>query len=137
MNKLIYLANAYSSKLQDPIDAALQRAQRRALESAVGWKLKKKFGVTVILPIAISGAMVDLAGLDTGFDLWAADDYTFISKSDEVWVMVSDGWKESYGVQSEIKFANEHNIPVKYINPDTLMFYDDLSIATYLSGYGL
>ncbi len=122
MNKLIYLANSYSSKHKDVVDAALQRTQRRALESAVGLKLKKKYGVTLILPIAISAAMADFGLLDTGFDQWAQDDFTFISKCDEVWVMLSDGWDTSYGVREEIKFAHKHNIPVKYLDINTLLF---------------
>lgn len=119
-SKLVYMANAYSSKLEDKDLAALQRHQRKALESSMGGRLKKKYGITLILPIAISGSMADLCEFDTGFNTWSGDDYTFISKCDEVWVLVSEGWKESYGVTEEIYFAIENNIPVKYINKETL-----------------
>lgn len=119
-SKLIYLANAYSSKLEDKDRAKLQSEQRRLLESLIGGQLKKKYSVTLILPIAVSAAMADLCDFDTGFDTWSGDDYTFISRCDEIWVLVSEGWKESYGVTEEIFFAIENNIPVKYINKDTL-----------------
>lgn len=119
LNKLIYVANAYSSKLKDPIQASKQRAERRTLEAYAGLKLKQLYDVTVILPIALSAAMADLGLLDTGFDQWASDDYTFINRCDEMWVLVSDGWDESYGVKSELEFAFRHGIPVKYINKDT------------------
>jgi hypothetical protein len=130
MNKLIYLANSYTSRLPDPVDASLERAQRRLLESAVGLKIKQKYGVTLILPIALSAAMADFGLLDTGFDQWAQDDLTFISKCDEVWVMLSDGWDTSYGVREEIKFAHANRIPVKYIDITTLLFNTNI-LADY------
>lgn len=119
-SKLIYLANAYSSKLENKDDAKLQCAKRRLLESLIGGKLKKKYGVTLILPIAISASMADLCSFDTGFDTWAGDDFTFISKCDEVWVLTSRGYLHSYGVREEIIFAQNNNIPIFYINQRTL-----------------
>lgn len=119
-NQLIYLANAYSSKLEDKDQAALQQSQRRMLESSVGGRLKKRYSVTLILPIAISASMADLCKFGTGFDSWEQDDYTFISVCDEVWVLVSDGWSESVGVLAEIAFAKKHQINVRYLNPVSL-----------------
>lgn len=121
-NKLVYLANAYSptGKLKGTDMGRLQASQRRGLEAFIGGQLKKTYDVTLILPIANSGSMADICDFDTGFDQWARDDYTYISKCDEVWVLVSDGWDVSYGVKEEIKFAIEQNIPVKYVNQYTL-----------------
>ena len=119
--KLIYLANAYTSKKTDKDAKKLEEVQRRHLESFIGGKLKKLHPeITIILPIAVSGSMADLCDFGTGFDTWKDDDFTFISKCDEVWVLVSDGWTESYGVQEEIQFALKHEIPVKYVNKNTL-----------------
>lgn len=113
--KCIYLANSYSSFLDDPDAASLQRNQRRHLESYVGGKLKKKYGVTIILPIAISASMADLCAFGTGFSEWADDDFNFISRCDELWVLMSDGWKESVGVRAEIEYASGLGLPIKYI----------------------
>jgi hypothetical protein len=126
VKKLIYLANAYSSNLEDPDAAALQRSQRRQLESFVGGKLKKRYGVTVLLPIAISAAMAELCQFGTGFDEWKDDDLNFISRCDEVWVLTSDGWIESIGVQAEVKFALDNKIPIKYVNPITFDLNDEV-----------
>lgn len=122
--KLIYLANSYTSKDLDKDFARTVQAKRRIRESFVGGKLKKLYDVTLILPIAISASMADLCDFDTGFDTWAGDDYTFISKCDEVWVLVSEGWDKSYGVREEIKFALERNILVKYVNENTFEITD-------------
>ena len=112
----VYLANAYSSQFKDPDCAKMQCANRRNLEAFVGGKLRKMYpDHCFLLPIANSAAMADLCTFGTGFDEWETDDYTFINKFDEVWVLMSDGWKESKGVQAEIKYAESIGHPVKYI----------------------
>lgn len=123
--KVIYLANAYSSREKDRDKAKLQEATRRSLEAYIGGKLRKKYKVAVIPPIASSAAMADICEFDTGFGEWESDDLTFIGRcSDEVWVVVSDGWKESKGVQAEIAYAHSKGIPVRYINIETLEITD-------------
>src|SRR5574338_475001 len=89
--KVIYLCNAYTSKLPDQDQAALQREQRRDLEAYIAGTIKKKYKVAVIPPIAISAGMADICSFGHGFDEWSGEDYTFISIVDEVWVLVSDG----------------------------------------------
>lgn len=116
LKKVIYLANAYSSKLKDADCAAIQRANRRNLEAFVGGKLRKLFpDHAFLLPIANSASMADICTFDTGFDEWALDDYSFIYAAQETWVLMSDGWLESKGVQAEINFALSISRPVKYI----------------------
>lgn len=126
--KLIYLANAYSSHKKDPDAASLERTCRRHLESYVGGVLRKRHDVAFILPIANSGAMSDICEFGTGFDEWVRDDLTFISRVDEVWVLTSDGWLDSKGVQAEINFAKAIGKPVRYIHPQTLDISDDIEL---------
>jgi hypothetical protein len=57
----------------------------------------------------------------TSFKSWAKRDLTYLSKCDELWVVTMKGWKESIGVKAEINFAKEHNMPIKYIDPHTLI----------------
>lgn len=116
LKKVVYLANAYSSKFKDPDCASMQRAQRRNLEAFVGGQLRKRHvGFTFLLPIANSASMADICTFATGFDEWESDDYSFITAADEVWVLMSDGWLESQGVQAEIKFAQSINKPIRYV----------------------
>jgi hypothetical protein len=118
----VYLANAYSSKLTNKSDAKFQMLQRLHLESFIAGALKKKLKgkYCFLLPITMSASIANLYDFDGGFDTWAKDDYTWVSICAEVWVLTSDGWRESYGVQSEIKFAKSIGKPVKYINPFNL-----------------
>jgi pyruvate/2-oxoacid:ferredoxin oxidoreductase beta subunit len=120
----VYLANPYSSKLKDKDAASLQRAHRRALESYVGGTLKKKYKgkYAFLLQISLSGSMADLCSFDTGFAEWASDDYAWIDACEETWVLMSDGWKDSIGVQAEIKFALKNKKKVRFIDPTTLNF---------------
>jgi hypothetical protein len=131
----VYLANAYSSKLKDEDSAAFQRANRRLLESYVGGVLKKRHEgkYCFLLPIALSGSMADLCKFGTGFDTWVKDDYTWISICQQVWVLTSDGWKESQGVQAEIKFARRMGKVVRYLHPETLEFIKEIEALNLLT----
>jgi len=122
----VYLANAYSSHLPSKDDAAMQMTIRLNYESLIAGKLKKKFKnqYCFLLPIAMSSMIAKFHQFDGGFDTWAKDDFTWISVCSEVWVLMSDGWLESYGVISEIKFAKHLGKPVKFIDPATLDILD-------------
>lgn len=130
MKKLIYLANAYSSHKSDPDAAAFERHQRRTLESYVGGVLRKKYGVALILPIALSASMADICQFGHGFEEWEGDDFLFISKCDEVWVLLSEGWSVSTGVRAEINFACKHGIPVKYVDLGTFDILESDNVFT-------
>lgn len=115
-NKRVYLANPYSCRTDNEDYNGLIRTVRKAVESYMGGVLKKKYGVTLILPIAQSESMANICAFGTGFGEWAQDDFTYIEGCDELWVLLEDGWEESIGVQAEIKFALDHNKPVKYVD---------------------
>lgn len=86
--------------------------------TCVAADLTEKFGYAFILPITQSHMMSKAnPKLDGKFDFWEKIDLTFVSKSDEVWVVMLDGWENSVGVSREIEFAKSNNIPVRYIDP--------------------
>lgn len=114
----VYVANAYSSKLDDPDAAAFQRCQRRALESYVCGKLRKQYNIIPVPPIAMSAAMADFCNFDTGFEEWVGDDLSHIDTCDELWVLVSDGVSQSIGVKAEIEYARKQGLTIKYIFVD-------------------
>ena len=51
-----------------------------------------------------------------GFD-WVERDKIILAKCDGMVVVTMDGWKESVGVQEEIKFCEENDIPITYMHP--------------------
>jgi len=126
MKKLIYLANAYSAtgELHNTDKGRLISMQRRCLEAYAAGQLRKRYGVAIIAPIALSAAMADICDFSTGFDEWAEDDLLLISKCDEVWVLMSDGWDESYGVMAEIEYAIKRHTPIMFVDPDTFELFN-------------
>ena len=49
------------------------------------------------------------------WDFWERIDRSFLEWCEEVHVVCLDGWKESRGVNDEIRIAREMNKPVKLI----------------------
>jgi hypothetical protein len=107
--KLIYLASPYS-KYPGGREAAFKEAcaeAARVMQSGVG----------VFCPIAHSHS-IEVEGMDGNImdgDWWLEQDFTVLSKCDELWVYKMPGWNESYGVEKEIVFALAHNIPIKWV----------------------
>lgn len=46
---------------------------------------------------------------------WGRHCRTMIERSDEVWVLMFDGWNTSVGVAGEMAHAEKHSVPVKFI----------------------
>lgn len=53
--------------------------------------------------------------LPTDADYWLRQNLAFLSRCDKMYVLQLEGWEKSDGVQREIAFATEHNIPIEYI----------------------
>ncbi len=107
----IYLACPYSH------DSRVIKVNRyRAATQKVGELMRQ--GYIVYSPITSSHPVVSQCrDMPTGWDYWEKADRTFLEWCDEVWVLCLDGWKESKGVQAEIKIAEELGKKVVYIEP--------------------
>jgi hypothetical protein len=57
-------------------------------------------------------------GLPTDWQFWEPFDRHQLERCDEVVVLTLDDWRESVGVQAEIRIAAEYGIPVRYVAPD-------------------
>lgn len=77
----------------------------------------------VLSPVMIGHPCLDFAKLPGDFAFWKNYSIELLSKCDELHVLQLDEWKESIGVTYEIGYANEKNIPVKYIKVE-LVDYD-------------
>lgn len=53
--------------------------------------------------------------MPTDFEFWESFCLHFLKMADKIYVLQFDGWESSTGVQAEIKFAKENNIPIKYL----------------------
>lgn len=111
---MIYLASPYS---HDDPDI---REERFEAVCGVAAELMAEH-IVVFSPIAHTHPIAEHGNLDgMDADFWLKFDKEFILRSEVVWVLMLDGWRESYGVNWETEFAKEHDIPVGYIDPETL-----------------
>jgi hypothetical protein len=115
-----YLASPYS--VVQKIDRGLagrirKRRFERVCRKAAEMMLK---GEQVFCPIAHSHPIEVLGfnGVIKDGDFWLKQDYAILKNANKLAVYKMDGWDLSYGVQQEIKFAEEHGIPIEYIEDD-------------------
>lgn len=104
---MIYLASPYS---QNP-----EKLYKEVLEYVV--KYFKDTGIMLFSPIVyghnIAKANKPLLNID--FSAWEKFDLDMLSKADELWILMLDGWEQSKGVFREIEYAMKLNKKVKYI----------------------
>lgn len=124
ITRMIYLASPYSYKSKIPGLAYLVRLYRNYMITKIAGALHDQFpDVAFILPITQSHQVAKyMKSNSTAFSAWASRDLEFISRCDAIWVVKMPGWKDSIGVQAEIKFSKKNKIPVKYIDYYTLKF---------------
>lgn len=127
MTRLIYLASPYS----DPDPAVEEMRFKEVCKYAVA--LMNEGGVNIFCPIAHSHPLVEF-GAPTHWEYWAPFDYKLLESSDELWVLQLPGWDSSVGVAAEIKFAEKNNIPVRYVNPASIVTQENNENKNNLSG---
>lgn len=112
---MIYLASVYS--LNATTDSKEHCAIREDRYQMVMKKTAEllKDGLYVFSPIVHCHPMSNTYGMPKEFDFWMELDTHYISRCDELWVYMMEGWKESKGVTKEIAFAKCNGIPIKYI----------------------
>lgn len=110
--KLIYLASPYSHKYKKVMKEREKEVNRIAAE------LTYKYGYAMFLPITQSAPLERIIpALGGSFEKWKNIDLEMIKRSDELWVVMLDGWKDSVGVTEEIIYAKSLNKPIYYIHP--------------------
>lgn len=104
---MIYLASPYSH----PNPAVREQRFRTACRLAAAFA---RAGVVVFSPIVHSHPLVE-HGLPTGWAFWQRWDRAYLERCDEVVVLMLDGWKESVGVQAEMRVARELGKPIRFL----------------------
>lgn len=106
----LYLASPYSK-----YHLGLEEANKMASKYA-GEFIKLKF--PVFCPIAHSHSISvhgDVSAKD--HSVWMPLDFAFCDTAFALVVTMEPGWKESYGVQEEIKFFQKRGKPIYYWEP--------------------
>jgi len=107
--KRIYLATPYSGTQKQQLER-FEAACRIAGEII-------KHGYCVFSPISHSHFIALIGDIPGSHEFWKAQNESWLSWSDEVWVAKMSGWKESAGVKWEMAWAEENGRPVEFIDP--------------------
>lgn len=102
-----YVASPYSHPNPD-----MMVARHRLIESAVAVMLQD--GMFVYSPIVHCHEIAMNHEMKTGFNYWENYNRAMLRKADRMIVMTIDGWKESKGVQAEVKYAQELGLDIEY-----------------------
>lgn len=75
-------------------------------------------GLTIFSPIAHSHS-IELEGMSEvrSGNFWLDQDLAILKKCDELYVLCLPDWERSRGIAREIAFAQDHGIPVSYLEP--------------------
>ena len=105
---MIYLASPYSHD-----DPAVQEQRFQQVCRVAAAMMRD--GQHVFSPIAHTHPIAQHGDLPGHWQYWEAFDRWFIERCEKVVVLMLPGWKESRGVQAEIRIAEELGIPVEYL----------------------
>ena len=112
---LIYLASPYSYKSDNQEHRRMMEAARYHKVCDITGKLMKR-GIPVFSSIVHCHPLAVMHDLPKTFEFWQEYDERMISACDEVWVARMPDWEKSKGIASEIQYAKEKGIPVKYLD---------------------
>lgn len=107
-----YLATNYT-KHSEGLEEAYKMACREAARYLAA-------GINVLCPIAHAHGINEHTGrvLPQTHDFWVGFvDRPMLENCSGVIVVTSDGWEQSSGIQREIKWATEHELPIYYVEP--------------------
>ena len=107
---MIYLASPYSHP-----DPEVRKQRFRDVCIAAARLIRAEH--VVFSPIA-HGHPIAEHGLPTDWKYWERHDREQLEHCNKVVVLMLDGWRESVGVQAEIRIACELGKPVRYVAAD-------------------
>jgi hypothetical protein len=106
---MIFVSIPYSSPYVEIVEERV-----KALSIYCAQLLAK--GVIPTSPVLFGSTVLKHYNLPSDFGYWSVLSLEYVEHSEEVHVLLLDGWKESTGVRNEIEKARELKIPIKYIN---------------------
>ena len=114
---LVYLACPYSSKAPTKEEQLVEKTTRFELSNEAASELMGQ-GLSVFAPISMAHPIAIQCGLPGDWKFWEKFDTDFISCCSALYVLCIDGYKESTGVNAEIKIAKDFGIPIIYLEYD-------------------
>lgn len=121
-NKVYYMACPYTSFKETQAERVAEQHERAEEITRIAAEITHRHGLVVLGPITTSHHFkrhVDELG--TSWDFWKSIDTKLLERcTDAVIVAMMPGYTESVGVREEVEIALNLNIPVYYLNPETL-----------------
>lgn len=108
----IYLGSPYSHSSE-----FLRKARFRKAEEFVNTFLTKH-GIIVFSPIVYCHEMAAKYGWPTDAGYYVQFNMDILRRSDALFVLCLQGWKESQGLRIEMNLAKMLNLPIQFFNPD-------------------
>lgn len=108
---MIYLASPYSHP-----DPSVREERFHAVCRTTAALLRA--GQVVFSPIVYNHPLVAFA-LPTTWEFWERIDRAYLERCEVLMVLMLDGWKESAGVQAEIRIAREIGLSISYLDEDS------------------
>ena len=108
---MIYLACPYSHEYASVREQRYQLCLLRAIALL-------EAGESVFSPILHSHVLATKVGPESlPWEAWAGLDIAIVKRCSVLEVIVADGWKDSVGVQAEIREARCRGIEIRYVQP--------------------
>lgn len=109
-SKVIYLASPYNHELDSVRIRNYEKVSEIAAEIVAN-------GGVALSPITYGHTLIGFRdNFPYDWPFWSNFCLSFLAKCDELYVIKMNGWDLSRGVAEEIKYAEENNIPITYID---------------------
>jgi hypothetical protein len=113
-DKLVYLASPYSHHIPAVREERYNQAVR-----ATAYLIRR--GLVPFSPIVHSHPIACLGGdLACDWTFWRRQDEMFMDACRGIVVLTLPGWRESVGVQAEIRYMADRGIAAEYLDPDDI-----------------
>lgn len=105
---MLYLGQPYSDP--DPLVREARYLAGRKAAAALA-----KTGLVIYAPIVHWHPTAVAEDMPTDFEFWMNNDLHVLGRCDVLLVLCLDGWRESRGLDIEMRFAHQNNIPMNYL----------------------
>ena len=108
---LVYLASPYTHSNKEVEEDNFRKISKVSAELTAE-------GLITISPITYGHTLLQFTLMPGDWEFWTSFCLSILDKCDKIVVVKMDGWDKSSGIAGELKYAEEHGIPVEYIDPE-------------------
>jgi hypothetical protein len=113
--KITYLASPYSHS-----DERVREKNYQIISEVAAFLVSK--GEVVISPITYGHTLLSFREMPGDWEFWKNFCISILSKCDKMIVCTMPGWDISRGVTEEIRWAQENNIEIEYLDPNLIIY---------------